>query len=181
MSEALLFIKPTLTEWKEHLSSPNYGKIWDLPFLSQLLLRFCIRSIASVLCCWKCALYFWSTLCLCCMSSETGKYKCLYKLIFGKQWEVFLSSCLSLTLSRHQTIVQMVLRLGSKRTTFPSAAFVFVLYMGFSKVACPLLFSWTEHPVYCALSVFLGGKKKKMRLHISYETVSQLSTLLPMQ
>lgn len=73
---------------------------------------------------------------------------------------VFYSSSLSLTL-RHQTMVQMVLRLGSKRTTFPSAAFVFVLYMGFSKVACPLLFSWTEHPVYCALSVFLGGKKEE--------------------
>lgn len=28
MPEALLFIKPTLTECKEHFSSPNYGKIW---------------------------------------------------------------------------------------------------------------------------------------------------------
>lgn len=61
-------------------------------------------------------------------------------------------------LCRHQTMVQMVLRLGSKRTTFPSAAFVFVLYMGFSNVAWPLLFSWTEHPVYWALSVFLQEK-----------------------
>lgn len=71
------------------------------------------------------------------------------------------SSCVSITPSGHQTMVQIVLRLGSKRTTFPSAAFVFVLYMGFSNVACPLLFSWTEHPVYCALSVFLWEKKKK--------------------
>lgn len=82
--------------------------------------------------------------------------------MLSKHGEVEFS--VSLILSRHQTMVQMVLRLGSKRTTFPSAAFVFVLYMGFSKVACPLLFSWTEHPVYCALSVFLG---KKGRLHIS--------------
>lgn len=43
---------------------------------------------------------------------------------------------------------------------------MFVLYMGFSKVACPLLFSWTEHPVYCALSVFLGGERGKKRLCI---------------
>lgn len=180
MPEALLFIKPTLTECKEHLSSPNYGKIWDLP-LSVITEILYTIDCNCVKCCWKCALYFWSTLCLCCMSSETGKYKRPYIRILSKQWEVFLSSYLSLTLSRHQTIVQMVLRLGSKRTTFPSAAFVFVLYMGFSKVACPLLFSWTEHPVYCALSVFLGGKKKKKRLHIRYETVSQLSTLLPIQ
>lgn len=80
---------------------------------------------------------------------------------------VFYSSHLWLTL-KHQTMVQMVLRLGSKRTTFPSAAFVFVLYMGFSNVACPLLFSWTEHPVYCALSVFLGGGEKQERLCIRH-------------
>lgn len=73
----------------------------------------------------------------------------------------------SLCVSRHQTMVQMVLRLGSKRTTFPSAAFVFVLYMGFSNVACPLLFSWTEHPVYWALSVFLWNKKQKDRRPIN--------------
>lgn len=41
---------------------------------------------------------------------------------------------------------------------------MFVLYMGFSKVACPLLFSWTEHPVYCALSVFLGGAEKERKV-----------------
>lgn len=80
--------------------------------------------------------------------------------MLSKQGEVVFSLYVSLIFSRHQTMVQMVLRLGSKRTTFPSAAFVFVLYMGFSKVACPLLFSWTEHPVYCALSVFLGGKNE---------------------
>lgn len=37
MPEALLFLKPTLTECKEHFSSPNHEKIWkglSLPFLS---------------------------------------------------------------------------------------------------------------------------------------------------
>lgn len=37
--------------------------------------------------------------------------------------------------SNPQTIVQTVLRLGSKRTTFPSMDLELVLYMGFSNVA----------------------------------------------
>lgn len=107
-------------------------------------------------------------------------YIYLYMSISSEPGEVVPSLHTSLPLGRHQTMVQMVLRLGSKRTTFPSAAFVLVLYMGFSNVACPLLFSWTEHPVYCALSVFLWkGGVKKMRWRISSETVSV--TLLPSQ
>lgn len=39
------------------------------------------------------------------------------------------------------TIVQTVFRLGSNRTALPSEDFALVLYMGFSKAACPLLFS----------------------------------------
>lgn len=53
------------------------------------------------------------------------------------------------------TIVQTVFRLGSNRTAFPSTDFVLVSYMGFSKAAWPLLFSWTEHPVYCVLGAVL--------------------------
>lgn len=51
MPEALLFIKPTLTECKEHFSSPNYGKIWNprppplpLPVITEIL--YTVRSIA---------------------------------------------------------------------------------------------------------------------------------------
>lgn len=55
----------------------------------------------------------------------------------------------------HYTIVQTVFKLGSNRTAFPSTDFAFVSYMGFSKAACPLLFSCTEHPVYCVLGAVL--------------------------
>lgn len=53
------------------------------------------------------------------------------------------------------TIVQTVFKLGSNRTAFPSTDFALVSYMGFSKAAWPLLFSWTEHPVYCVLGAVL--------------------------
>lgn len=55
----------------------------------------------------------------------------------------------------HYTIVQTVFRLGSNRTALPSTDLALVLYMGFSKAAWPLLFSWTEQPVYWALGVVL--------------------------
>ena len=61
------------------------------------------------------------------------------------------------------TIVQTVFKLGSNRTAFPSTAFALVSYMGFSKAAWPLLFSWTEHPVYWVLGAVL-----LMRTLISY-------------
>lgn len=61
------------------------------------------------------------------------------------------------------TIVQTVFKLGSNRTAFPSTDFELVSYMGFSKAAWPLLFSWTEHPVYCVLGAVL-----LMRTLISY-------------
>ena len=57
----------------------------------------------------------------------------------------------------HHTMVQTVLRLGSKRTALPSTALAVVLYMGFSNAAWPLLFSCTEQPVYCVLGVVLRG------------------------
>lgn len=64
-----------------------------------------------------------------------------------------------------QTIVQTVLRLGSKRTTFPSMDLELVLYIGFSNVAWPLLFSCTEQPVYSVLSDLLRShKKEKVRI-----------------
>lgn len=56
------------------------------------------------------------------------------------------------------TIVQTVFRLGSNRTALPSTDFALVLYMGFSKAACPLLFSWTEQPVYWVFGVVLSDK-----------------------
>lgn len=59
------------------------------------------------------------------------------------------------------TIVQTVLRLGSNRTALPSTDFALVLYMGFSKAACPLLFSWTEQPVYWVFGVVLSDKKRQ--------------------
>lgn len=65
--------------------------------------------------------------------------------------EVKLSSC--------YTIVQTVFKLGSNLTAFPSTDFAFVSYMGFSKAACPLLFSWTEHPVYCVFGAVLLEKE----------------------
>lgn len=74
-----------------------------------------------------------------------------------------------MTASNPQTIVQTVLRLGSKRTTFPSMDLELVLYMGFSNVAWPLLFSCTEQPVNSALSDFLPSneKEKTIRHHNS--------------
>lgn len=66
-----------------------------------------------------------------------------------------------LTASHPQTIVQTVLRLGSKRTTLPSMDLELVLYMGFSNVAWPLLFSCTEQPLYSALSDFLQSNEKE--------------------
>lgn len=56
------------------------------------------------------------------------------------------------------TIVQTVFRLGSNRTALPSTDFALVLYMGFSKAACPLLFSWTEQPVYWVFGVVLSDE-----------------------
>lgn len=63
------------------------------------------------------------------------------------------------------TIVQTVFKFGSNRTALPSTDFALVLYMGFSKAACPLLFSWTEQPVYWVFGVVLldqdnAGKQK---------------------
>lgn len=55
----------------------------------------------------------------------------------------------------HYTIVQTVFKLGSNRTAFPSTDLALVSYMGFSKAAWPLLFSCTEHPVYCVLGAVL--------------------------
>lgn len=52
-------------------------------------------------------------------------------------------------------MVQTVFRFGSNLTAFPSTALALVLYMGFSKAAWPLLFSWTEQPVYCVFGVVL--------------------------
>lgn len=40
------------------------------------------------------------------------------------------------------TTVHTVFRVVSKRTALASVGFKFVSYMGFSKEACPLLFSW---------------------------------------
>lgn len=56
-------------------------------------------------------------------------------------------------------MVQTVFRFGSNLTAFPSTALALVLYMGFSKAAWPLLFSWTEQPVYCVFGVVLWGNK----------------------
>lgn len=61
------------------------------------------------------------------------------------------------------TIVQTVFKLGSNRTAFPSTDFALVSYMGFSKAACPLLFSCTEHPVYCVFGAVLDRREKKNR------------------
>lgn len=61
------------------------------------------------------------------------------------------------------TIVQTVFKLGSNRTAFPSTDLALVSYMGFSNAAWPLLFSWTEQPVYCVLGAVL-----LMRTLISY-------------
>lgn len=64
----------------------------------------------------------------------------------------------------HYTIVQTVFKLGSNRTAFPSTDFAFVSYIGFSKAACPLLFSCTEHPVYCVLGAVLLKKDRLFSL-----------------
>ena len=40
------------------------------------------------------------------------------------------------------TTVHTVFRVVSKRTALASVGFKFVSYMGFSKEACPLMFSW---------------------------------------
>lgn len=40
------------------------------------------------------------------------------------------------------TTVHTVFRVVSNRTALASVGFKFVSYMGFSKEACPLLFSW---------------------------------------
>lgn len=164
MPEAPLFIKPTLTECKALFFAEQWEDL-ERSFSSLIVYLLYTINCNCQKCCWKCALCFWATMCLCSMSSDRENIN-MFIYIYVRQrrrgWIlcVSLSFRLSLILSRHQTMVQMVLRLGSKRTTFPSAAFVFVLYMGFSKVACPLLFSWTEHPVYCALSVFLGKERE---------------------
>lgn len=68
------------------------------------------------------------------------------------------------------TIVQTVFKLGSNRTAFPSTDFALVSYMGFSNAAWPLLFSWTEHPVYCVLGAVL-----LIRTLISYVLTSRNS------
>lgn len=65
-------------------------------------------------------------------------------------------------------MVQTVLRLGSKRTTLPSMLLVLVLYMGFSNVAWPLLFSCAEQPENSALSVLLKAHSET-RLQIREE------------
>lgn len=76
MPEPPLFIKPTLTECKEHISSPNNGKIWKgvgrPPPLRLSLIFYLLYMINCNCwkCCQKCALCFWATLCLCCMSSD---------------------------------------------------------------------------------------------------------------
>lgn len=72
-----------------------------------------------------------------------------------------------------QTMVQTVFRLGSKRTAFPSTALVLVLYMGFSKAAWPLLFSWTEQPVYWVFGVVL--RKRQIE---NYQNIYNLTTTL---
>lgn len=144
--------EPTLTECKKTRSE----KAGNPPFPPHfhLLCHEC-RSWQHFVSLLKLCFYVFEQNCIFAASQQSmrtstllreGKKNCSY-------WNVFPS------VSRHQTMVQIVLRLGSKRTTFPSAAFVFVLYMGFSNVACPLLFSWTEHPVYWALSVFLWNRK----------------------
>lgn len=73
----------------------------------------------------------------------------------------------------HYTIVQTVFRLGSKRTALPSTDFALVLYMGFSKAACPLLFSCTEQPVYWVLGVVLWKDNKRCRR----ELMANMTTL----
>lgn len=56
---------------------------------------------------------------------------------------------------QHYTIVHTVFKFGSNRTAFPSTDFALVSYIGFSKAAWPLLFSCTEHPVYCVFGAVL--------------------------
>lgn len=72
-----------------------------------------------------------------------------------KQIERLQTSNVIVSGGPHYTIVQTVFRLGSKRTALPSTDFALVLYIGFSKAACPLLFSCTEQPVYWVLGVVL--------------------------
>lgn len=83
-----------------------------------------------------------------------------FYFFFFNQWTVCALCCVSIpdfedVSLPHYTIVQTVFKLGSNRTAFPSTDFAFVSYMGFSKAACPLLFSCTEHPVYCVLGAVL--------------------------
>ena len=78
----------------------------------------------------------------------------------------------------HYTIVQTVLRLGSNRTALPSTDLALVLYMGFSKAACPLLFSWTEQPVYWVLGVVLRKRKEKNNTKKAWITQRKTELLL---
>lgn len=94
--------------------------------------------------------------------------KCALIFFFSSELNVHCFVCRFPSFWRRQrlpryTIVQTVFKLGSNRTAFPSTDFVLVSYMGFSKAAWPLLFSWTEHPVYCVLGAVL-----LMRTLISY-------------
>lgn len=75
----------------------------------------------------------------------------------------------------HQTMVQTVFRLGSKRTALPSTALVLVLYMGFSKAAWPLLFSCTEQPVYWVFGVVLCKRTNRTRTILRHQTIKELA------
>lgn len=87
-------------------------------------------------------------------------WKVCFKL-FSSELSVCTVLCINFQASEEgkglpgYTIVQTVFKFGSKRTAFPSTDFALVSYMGFSKAAWPLLFSWTEHPVYCVLGAVL--------------------------
>lgn len=79
----------------------------------------------------------------------------------------------SLFVSR-QTMVQTVLRLGSKRTTLPSMLLVLELYMGFSNVAWPLLFSCAEQAENSALPVLLKAQSEpQLKNGVKEERISR--------
>lgn len=91
MPEALLLIKPTLTECKTLLFTElkeDLGPPFPLSVIAEILVLINCKCHSVLL--KMCFMFLINSL-----SSETGKYKCPHILMLSKQWQV-TSVCLSL-------------------------------------------------------------------------------------
>lgn len=173
MPEALLFIKPTLTECKEHLSSPNYGKIGKDagPLLSFLLHdspRFCIQSFATaVKCCWKCALCFWSN--VCCNVTRNTEYKINVKILYITLKET-MQSCLRVFLAapplRHRARSTSNhgadgVEVGVEADDFPLSSFCVCVVHGVLERGLPIVVLVDRASCVLRFVCFPGGRERE--------------------